>query len=923
MTGVKRWKWGCRAAPFGDACAEGRAAITIAWTRNGSVLNDSDMQILRDYVNLYGKTGSASDARAYLYDKRYRDLEAKGEIQSWCVSISTINRQLKAIESQVADGVLNDVLVVPNERRPASFKPTTREACLNYIAFLDALESKHNILTKNRHSLISAGEACVDAASSRHAKGRHQRVVPASRCNVSCFAAISYAAERVFLQTKVGIETTENTQSRLEATIAAWRVHHGPQLLVITLDDVRHHRNALALMCGQQGLQQCQKTFVRSSCEIAPEDAKYCPLIYYELDEQQYDGPVICVLTPADQPDLAPVMAVCSTTSYAAQGLRAQGVQTARLDDQLVKLLVAAFHGYLSEQMVLDAVDDTIGYINAWRCGAATEHQARAIRDRQRRRNKESYEQFRQASSSGSTSELWRMARSKTRAGRAAAAASTTTTRGVLTQTSVLEAALNPAMKLRLNEDPEAEAWWNIVQACLAGVQTLNGGLDSTLVRRLNIVKCTFTLTQENGRDASALDDSIESFEQLLDEFPQCFEADAHRILLRFEMRVQRLLAFYLPGTYGDDAPEPTESMFLEFDEHAFDEECLDNGRLKLSTFTTRVLSKIRQDPSKYPDYVSAYRDWDDFKRRALTFLQRAYDELPEPLLVRAVRHTVQGPPPTGAAAPAAQVASAPLKVLGRSEVQQLARRLQLEEPFNSAVQGDRTSAASPPTAPRMAANPPASPPQPKAKRQNRQPAAPADLDAPMDELDAILMQQAAQTRSPGTGSKQAARTQGEADPTPTAKRAKNSSAPSAGNSASLNGHAGRLLAASRHLKGIGADPIDEFRRQAPRTGDTVSTLAPAAASVRTAPAVQATPTAASQEEDGTIASPNTLPSPTARRRAGATRARRAWTEEEEMMLEEGVAKFGKKWRAIQAHYDFKDRTNVDLKDKWRNMSRN
>ena len=56
----------------------------------------------------------------------------------------------------------------------------------------------------------------------------------------------------------------------------------------------------------------------------------------------------------------------------------------------------------------------------------------------------------------------------------------------------------------------------------------------------------------------------------------------------------------------------------------------------------------------------------------------------------------------------------------------------------------------------------------------------------------------------------------------------------------------------------------------------------------------------------------------------GATKVK--WSREEEDALREGVRKYGLgKWRAIQKDPEFErrlvNRTNVDLKDKWRNMS--
>ncbi len=48
---------------------------------------------------------------------------------------------------------------------------------------------------------------------------------------------------------------------------------------------------------------------------------------------------------------------------------------------------------------------------------------------------------------------------------------------------------------------------------------------------------------------------------------------------------------------------------------------------------------------------------------------------------------------------------------------------------------------------------------------------------------------------------------------------------------------------------------------------------------------------------------------------------RRRWTESEQAMLKEGVRLFGRgKWKLILQHYNFNNRTEVNLKDKWRNL---
>ncbi|XP_021734347.1 uncharacterized protein LOC110701068 [Chenopodium quinoa] len=63
---------------------------------------------------------------------------------------------------------------------------------------------------------------------------------------------------------------------------------------------------------------------------------------------------------------------------------------------------------------------------------------------------------------------------------------------------------------------------------------------------------------------------------------------------------------------------------------------------------------------------------------------------------------------------------------------------------------------------------------------------------------------------------------------------------------------------------------------------------------------------------------------PYAEKKFHAMRERKKWTPEEEDKLREAVKEYGKNWIMIKDIYEdiFKGRTNVNLKDKWRNMSK-
>ena len=60
----------------------------------------------------------------------------------------------------------------------------------------------------------------------------------------------------------------------------------------------------------------------------------------------------------------------------------------------------------------------------------------------------------------------------------------------------------------------------------------------------------------------------------------------------------------------------------------------------------------------------------------------------------------------------------------------------------------------------------------------------------------------------------------------------------------------------------------------------------------------------------------------TVKRASDAPRGRRRFSEQEVMNLIEGIRRFGRDWRKILTNYEFEDRSNVDLKDKARNLEK-
>eukprot|EP00730_Choanoeca_flexa_P016466 TRINITY_DN7783_c0_g1_i1.p1 TRINITY_DN7783_c0_g1~~TRINITY_DN7783_c0_g1_i1.p1 ORF type:complete len:615 (+),score=155.10 TRINITY_DN7783_c0_g1_i1:36-1880(+) len=135
---------------------------------------------------------------------------------------------------------------------------------------------------------------------------------------------------------------------------------------------------------------------------------------------------------------------------------------------------------------------------------------------------------------------------------------------------------------------------------------------------------------------------------------------------------------------------------------------------------------------------------------------------------------------------------------------------------------------------------------------------------------------------------------------------------------------AGRLKANSRRLNKSNRalpDPIDEFRRPQRELSDdevTEPRSRPRATnsrsrSVSSTPRARATPGSATSQMRQVI------------RRSDGRGERRRWTEDEVADLIAGVEKHGEgRWMEILSDdkYNFGDRTNVDLKDKYRNLRR-
>ncbi|XP_042364993.1 telomeric repeat binding factor a isoform X2 [Plectropomus leopardus] len=78
-----------------------------------------------------------------------------------------------------------------------------------------------------------------------------------------------------------------------------------------------------------------------------------------------------------------------------------------------------------------------------------------------------------------------------------------------------------------------------------------------------------------------------------------------------------------------------------------------------------------------------------------------------------------------------------------------------------------------------------------------------------------------------------------------------------------------------------------------------------------------------SDEESFFTSKKNTSGSPNKSSILNPSHRKRKWTESETKKLKQGVKKFGEgNWGKIKTYYDFQDRTNVNLKDRWRTMKR-
>ncbi|KAM9366549.1 telomeric repeat binding factor a [Symphorus nematophorus] len=76
-------------------------------------------------------------------------------------------------------------------------------------------------------------------------------------------------------------------------------------------------------------------------------------------------------------------------------------------------------------------------------------------------------------------------------------------------------------------------------------------------------------------------------------------------------------------------------------------------------------------------------------------------------------------------------------------------------------------------------------------------------------------------------------------------------------------------------------------------------------------------------DEESYFSSRKTSSSHNASTMSNSGQRKRMWTESETQKLKEGVKRFGEgNWSKIKAYYSFKDRTNVNLKDRWRTMKK-